>query len=312
MTDVGSQLRTAREAQGFTIDQAYKATRIKPIYLEAIEANRMSALPGPVQARGFVRSYANFLGLDGEALASALDAAPVLTLPNQPPAATKSAPIKPSVPTVTAKPLSPAPDRAVPRGRTLDLPSLPKISVPSARDTAPASPGGVPTSLLIIGAIVLFAIGVFLIISALTGNAKPAPSNGLDLNVPASAKPVAVPAATGATTLAGPVSITLEAVEHVWARITLDGQIAFDGVLQPGSSQVWTATDRVIVETGNAAAVRVNFKGATTTLGARGQIVARAWSRAGGNDVPVTDAAEITATGVQVSPVSISTATQRP
>src|SRR5512136_2811880 len=74
MTDIGSQLRTARETQGLTLEQAFKATRIKLPYLEAIEANQFQTLPGPVQARGFVRSYANFLGLNGEQLASALDA----------------------------------------------------------------------------------------------------------------------------------------------------------------------------------------------------------------------------------------------
>ena len=74
MMDIGSQLRAAREAQGLTLDQAFKGTRIKVSFLEAIEANQFDVLPGPVQARGFVRSYGNFLGLDGEHLASALDA----------------------------------------------------------------------------------------------------------------------------------------------------------------------------------------------------------------------------------------------
>ena len=73
MMDIGSQLRAAREAQGLTLEQAFKGTRIKPAFLEAIEANQFDVLPGQVQARGFVRSYANFLGLDGEHLASALD-----------------------------------------------------------------------------------------------------------------------------------------------------------------------------------------------------------------------------------------------
>src|SRR5512137_495766 len=74
MTDIGSQLRAAREAQSLTLEQVFKATRIKQPFLEAIEANQFHTLPGPVQARGFVRSYANFLGLDGEHLASVLDA----------------------------------------------------------------------------------------------------------------------------------------------------------------------------------------------------------------------------------------------
>jgi len=120
MTDTGSQLRAAREAQGLTLEQVFKATRIKVSFLEAIEANQFQALPGPVQARGFVRSYANFLGLDGEQLASALDAdksaksdvrpMPVAPTPivTQPPAAGSTCP---SV-SATRSPVSSARSRA--------------------------------------------------------------------------------------------------------------------------------------------------------------------------------------------------------
>jgi transcriptional regulator with XRE-family HTH domain len=194
MTDIGSQLRTAREARGLSVEQVFKATRIKAVYLEALEANRVSALPGPVQARGFVRSYANFLGLDGETLASALDAlgppAPTLT-----PAAL-----------VAGKPLVPAPDRSVLHPvRSLDLPPLPKISLSSGkRDTAPASPGGVPTSLLIVVAIVLFAIGAVLIVSALSGSPRPVPT-------PDSYAPWPVNQLLAAGPMSAPVAVTLDA-----------------------------------------------------------------------------------------------------
>jgi hypothetical protein len=196
MTDIGSQLRVAREARGLSVEQAFKATRIKAIYLEALEANRVSALPGPVQARGFVRSYANFLGLDGETLASALDAmgTPV-------PLPTPSTP-KPIAP-VAGRPLTPAPDRSVPHPvRALDRPSLPKISLSGGkRDTAPASPGGVPTSWLIVGAIVLFAIGAVLIVSALSGSPRPAPA-------PDSSVPLSVDQQLAAGLTSEPVAIT--------------------------------------------------------------------------------------------------------
>jgi cytoskeleton protein RodZ len=312
MTDVGSQLRGAREAQGLTIEQAYKATRIKAVYLEAIEANRMSALPGPVQARGFVRSYANFLGLDGEALASALDAVPVLVAQVQSSAAVKPTPIKPTTPTVLVKPLAPAPDRAVPRTRTLELPSLPKISVPTTRDTSPASPGGVPTLVLVIGAIVLFAVGLLLIISALTSAAKPAPSRPFDVNLPAAVKPDLALATSEIVTNVGPVSITVMADEHVWVRVLLDGQTVHEGMLQPGSSQSWSAADQVIIETGNAAAIHVDYNGRSSPLGARGQIVARAWTHTGVEDVPVAASTNNTRPGVQGAPASISTSIVRP
>ena len=301
MTDVGSQLRVAREAQGLTIAQVFKATRIKPVYLEALEANRISALPGPVQARGFVRSYANFLGLNGETLASTLDALGPVT-PTAPPPV-----VKPSAP-VAVKPLTPAPDRSVPRSaRAIELPPIPRISLGGNRDTAPASPGGVPTSMLIIGAIVLFVIGAILILSALTGGARPLPAP--DSNEPLSGETrVADVPSVVAQAAAAPVSLTLTASEHVWLRIIRDGQTAFEGLMKPDETRDWVAVDQLIVETGNAAALNVNARARSGVLGERGQIIARAWSRSGSEEVPLAAALRFPVTPT----VSLATFIQRP
>jgi cytoskeletal protein RodZ len=61
---IGEELRSAREAQGKTVQEASAATRIKPGYLEALEAERFDELGGNVYAKGFIRSYAGYLGLD--------------------------------------------------------------------------------------------------------------------------------------------------------------------------------------------------------------------------------------------------------
>ena len=61
---IGEKLRSAREAQGKTIQEASAATRIKSSYLEALEAERFGEMGGNVYAKGFLRSYAGYLGLD--------------------------------------------------------------------------------------------------------------------------------------------------------------------------------------------------------------------------------------------------------
>jgi hypothetical protein len=98
------------------------------------------------------------------------------------------------------------------------------------------------------------------------------------------------------STIGGPVSITVAAAEHVWARITLDGQTAFEGMLQPGASRSWQAADQIIVETGNAAGLTVTYDGRSSVLGHRGQIVARAWGQGGSEDVPLAASAAATST----------------
>jgi|DewCreStandDraft_1066081.scaffolds.fasta_scaffold00693_25 transcriptional regulator with XRE-family HTH domain len=69
MTRLGETLREARRQRGLSLEEAERATRIPRQYLLALEDERFSQLPPPVYARGFLRSYASYLGLDpGELL----------------------------------------------------------------------------------------------------------------------------------------------------------------------------------------------------------------------------------------------------
>ncbi len=65
---VGLYLREAREALGRDVDEIALALRIRPAHLQAIEDGRFVDLPGPTYAVGFIRTYADFLGLDGAAI----------------------------------------------------------------------------------------------------------------------------------------------------------------------------------------------------------------------------------------------------
>src|SRR5690349_22460184 len=61
----GDDLRQQREALGLDLAAVAAALRIKPAYLAALEAGRPDELPGAVYAIGFMRAYADHLGLDG-------------------------------------------------------------------------------------------------------------------------------------------------------------------------------------------------------------------------------------------------------
>ena len=60
---IGQQLKQAREAKNLTIQNVVQATQIRSYQIEAIEADDFESLPSPVQARAFLRLYAEFLGL---------------------------------------------------------------------------------------------------------------------------------------------------------------------------------------------------------------------------------------------------------
>jgi cytoskeletal protein RodZ len=57
-------LRQAREAKDVSLAQVERATRIRADYLEALEEHEFTALPAAAYARGIVRNYATYLGLD--------------------------------------------------------------------------------------------------------------------------------------------------------------------------------------------------------------------------------------------------------
>jgi hypothetical protein len=66
---IGSVFREARNRRKIDLSEVEAATRIRVRYLRAIENEEWDVLPGGVYTRGFIRTYAAYLGLDGERLA---------------------------------------------------------------------------------------------------------------------------------------------------------------------------------------------------------------------------------------------------
>ena len=66
MFQIGTSLREARLRQGLDLVDAEAATKIRPKYIQALEEERFELLPSPTYVKGFLRSYADYLGLDGQ------------------------------------------------------------------------------------------------------------------------------------------------------------------------------------------------------------------------------------------------------
>lgn len=67
LLEIGTSLAEARVLQGLSLDDVQAETRIRSRYLAAMEDERFDELPGHGYAKCFLRSYADFLGLDGPA-----------------------------------------------------------------------------------------------------------------------------------------------------------------------------------------------------------------------------------------------------
>jgi cytoskeletal protein RodZ len=63
---LGERFRAAREQRGLTLSEVAEHLRIRSVYLAAIEDENWSAIGAPVYTRGFLRTYARYLGLDPE------------------------------------------------------------------------------------------------------------------------------------------------------------------------------------------------------------------------------------------------------
>jgi cytoskeletal protein RodZ len=62
-TGIGRALRAARQRRGKSLEEASRDTRVRLDYLDALERERFDALGSEVYVRGFLRSYARYLGL---------------------------------------------------------------------------------------------------------------------------------------------------------------------------------------------------------------------------------------------------------
>lgn len=73
--EIGGYLRDVRMSLQVDAHSVAQALRIRPNYLEALEAGRLQDLPGLTYARGYVASYAEYLRLDKEKILQAFDEA---------------------------------------------------------------------------------------------------------------------------------------------------------------------------------------------------------------------------------------------
>lgn len=90
MTSIGESLKRAREDKGLDLDRVSDETKIAKRFLAALEAEDFSVFPGDPYAIGFLRNYAEYLGLDAAEMAASFN---TLRIQEQP------APIQELIPT---------------------------------------------------------------------------------------------------------------------------------------------------------------------------------------------------------------------
>ena len=85
MPALGDEFRSAREARGLSLSDVAERLHIRTVYLGAIEDEDWKAIGAPVYVRGFMRTYARFLGLDAESAVARFSAAAAPARPEERP-----------------------------------------------------------------------------------------------------------------------------------------------------------------------------------------------------------------------------------
>lgn len=270
MIDIGRQLRESREKLGLTLEEVERHTRIRVHHLEALERGDFAALPSSVQARGFLRNYAEFLGLDSDRLL--LDFAE----------------------TLQAR-----------RARAVDFNAVTRPTRSAAVDLLPARKRLLSPDLLVgvaisVGILLVLGWGATRILAAMhERSAEAQMASGFlipTLEPSTTALPQAAPtevaaeiAPSGSTPTpnlplpaGSAVNLRLAVDGWAWVRVIVDGAERFQGRVLPGQTLDYGGDSVIEVVTGNGAALRVLFNGEDEgPMGGLGEAVVRLWTRAG-------------------------------
>lgn len=257
----GDRLRREREMRGITLDEITESTKISRRHLEALENERFDQLPGGVFAKGFVRAYAHFLGIDEDQAVADYSA---------------------------ASHEQPEPEDKFP----LEIHEEPKRELSPRRSRAPL--------VFAIAALVGVLVGYFFWLKSKPHGTEVAQSThqaaATTETTPADVPPAPAQATTPASTpaentaaapaLEEPVTpkqtppaaetksvektfiILVKAKEDAWVSIVADGKSVMEKVLSADRKKKVKAGKEVVLRTGNAGGIDVSFNG--KPLGALG------------------------------------------
>lgn len=273
--EVGQTLNRQRELLGLSLEEVENHTRLRQHYLEALEAGNLTGLPSPVQGRGMLKNYASFLGMDPEPLL--LRYAEGLQMELAARQATRPIPSRPV----------PTPPR--PPGTLRRLLSAETFL-------------GVVIAIALIGFVAWGAIRIFAMRSEQTPSPT-APSIAEVLLAAPSPTPTPSPLPPTPTVPPLPVAATqppetavlavlpgvqegvqvyVTVRQRAWVRVTVDGEVVYEGRVVPGSAYQYDGKEMVDILTSNGAGLQIFFNQQDLgPMGLFGEVVERVYTLSG-------------------------------
>ena len=262
LMQIGAYLRQVREDQALSLEEVAVRTLIQPRLLRAIESGEMHQLPEPIYIQGFIKRYADSLGLDGADCAEAFPTDRMMRVPQQSTwTDSPTAQLRPlhlyvayiALIMASVSLLSYIVGRSAPATSVLSSRSN-ADQTHRAQSTAPKAASGAPV----------------------TSASKAHGSNSsamLGLSTIAnSPTPLA---------LSKPIQVEMKLTAQSWIEVEVDGSVKLAEVLQEGAERSWTADKELRVRSGNAGGVVLAYNGGTSEkMGAPGAVEEKTFSPA--------------------------------
>lgn len=225
MDNVSNMLKEARLAKGLSLEDAEAATSIRKLYLEAVENGEFEKIPGDVFAKGIIRTYGNFLGLNGPDLVNIYKA--------QSSGLTKEA-------------VAPKPIRMVE-----------KISVSPHIKPERVSSGNWLSYIVVLALVIVVAGGIAWFMNTDSSQNITAEQPVQQSTETASGQTAAKPVYDG-------VNLELKCLtDRCWMEVMSDGEVVFSGIMEEGQQQSFKAKDNISVHYGNIGAMQITVNGET-------------------------------------------------
>ncbi len=306
MGELGQWLRETRESKRMSLEQVEEATCIRRKFLQALEEGDYAALPTPVHVRGFLRNYAQHLGLDvAEVLARYEDETREEEAPPEP-GLFRSADITLSPSTwlrldrvfavLIALAIVLFGAWAVREYLSPQWPQMPRWLQWSF--TLPWRAAPTPT-----------------LVAEATDSPQTTPSPTMTPTRAPSPTPTVSPTPTeGPTPVVTQVTLEIKIVERAWLLVEVDGVKVHEGIIEAGTTRSWQGQHSIHLRCGNAGGVEATVNGESLgPLGTRGEVVDLYWGSQGQLTPTVSVSPTVTGTvTTTITPTGTVTATITP
>ncbi len=242
METIGEHLRRVRRTCGYSLEDVARVTKINLRYLEAIENDEFSKLPGETFLQGFLRSYARFLGINEREIFSKFN------------------------------------ERKGAEALPPDTSQIKEGRKEEREKRRPLIPGNI-RAILPLGAGIIVLLVIIILLGGRKNTSTIESSKEVKEVIvepieekhdqAQATQPVAEPVA-----LARPILLKIYAKELTWVQAKINDDEVKEALLKPGESVLWEGEDKITMTLGNAGGVEAEINGkAQEPFGKSGEVV---------------------------------------